>query len=52
LLGNDIYHPSATSREVASLAAHAELIERWKDPDVVPETVRRVREFLIAHTPH
>ncbi len=51
LLGNDVYHPSATSREVAALAAHAELVERWKDPETLPETVQRVREFLIAHTP-
>lgn len=51
LMGNDIYHPSATSREIVALAQHATLIERWKEPDAVPETVRRVREFLRAHTP-
>ncbi|HKP60125.1 MAG TPA: alpha/beta hydrolase [Polyangiales bacterium] len=51
LMGNDIYHPSATSREIAELATHAELVERWKDPEVLPTTVTRVREFLSTHTP-
>jgi pimeloyl-ACP methyl ester carboxylesterase len=51
LLGNDRYHPSVTSREIAELAPNAELVERWKEPDVVDQTVTRVREFLIRHTP-
>ena len=51
LLGNDLYHPAATSREIAALAPHAELIEHWKDPDVISETVAQVRAFLEAHTP-
>jgi pimeloyl-ACP methyl ester carboxylesterase len=51
LMGDDIYHPSATSRQIAALAPHAQLVERWKEAELVPETVRTVREFLIAHTP-
>ena len=51
LMGNDPYHPSETSREIAALAPRAELVERWKEPDVVGDTVQRVREFLRAHTP-
>ena len=51
LLGNDRYHPSVTSREIAELAPNAELIERWKEPDVVERTVARVREFLLRNTP-
>jgi pimeloyl-ACP methyl ester carboxylesterase len=51
LMGNDIYHPSAISREIAELAPQAELVERWKEPEIVPKTIARVREFLIAHTP-
>lgn len=51
LMGDDIYHPSAISREIVSLAPRAELIERWKDPESLPLAVRRVREFLIANTP-
>jgi pimeloyl-ACP methyl ester carboxylesterase len=51
LQGNDIYHPSDTSREIVELAPKAELVERWKDPEIVPETVARVREFLKKNTP-
>jgi pimeloyl-ACP methyl ester carboxylesterase len=51
LLGNDRYHPSVTSREIAELAPNAELVERWKEPDVVAQTIARVRAFLIRHTP-
>jgi pimeloyl-ACP methyl ester carboxylesterase len=51
LMGNDLYHPETVSREIAALAPNAELVERWKDPDVVADTVKRVRAFLEAHTP-
>jgi pimeloyl-ACP methyl ester carboxylesterase len=50
LLGNDVYHPSGISREVAQLAPSARLIERWKDADVMPDTVNSVREFLLSNT--
>ena len=51
LLGNDRYHPAVTSREIVQLAANAELIERWKEPEVIDATVARVRSFLTVHTP-
>lgn len=51
LLGNDVYHPSETSREIAQLAPQAELIEQWKEGPAVQAAVHRVREFLKAHTP-
>lgn len=51
LMGNDLYHPAETSREVVELAPDAELVERWKEPEVVADAVRRVREFLRRHTP-
>lgn len=51
LMGDDLYHPQRTSREIAELAPNAELVERWKDEEVVPQTVARVRAFLDAHTP-
>jgi pimeloyl-ACP methyl ester carboxylesterase len=51
LMGNDLYHPSVTSREIAELAPNAELVERWKEPDVIEQTIARVRSFLTAHTP-
>ncbi len=46
LMGDDAYHPQATSREVAKLARNAELIERWKEPENVEAGFARVREFL------
>jgi pimeloyl-ACP methyl ester carboxylesterase len=49
LAGDDLYHPAPISREIASLAPNAELIESWKTPDAIPATVKRVREFLKAH---
>jgi pimeloyl-ACP methyl ester carboxylesterase len=51
LLGNDDYHPSETSEEIAKLAPNAEIIRKWKEPEAVPGTVERVREFLKAHQP-
>ena len=51
LLGNDRYHPSVTSREIVELAPNAELVEHWKEPEVVEQTVERVRSFLALHTP-
>jgi pimeloyl-ACP methyl ester carboxylesterase len=52
LMGNDLYHPAVTSREIVELAPNAELIEEWKAPeDVVATTVARVRSFLQQHTP-
>jgi pimeloyl-ACP methyl ester carboxylesterase len=51
LMGNDVYHPEETSREIAALAPNAELIERWKEPETTPAAVARVIEFLKSHTP-
>jgi pimeloyl-ACP methyl ester carboxylesterase len=51
LMGNDVYHPSEISREIATLAPNARLIERWKDADVLADTVKSVREFLLTNTP-
>ena len=51
LCGNDDYHPKETSKEIAALAPNAELIEHWKASDVIGATVKRVREFLLSHTP-
>lgn len=51
LMGNDLYHPSATSREIVQLAPHAELVEHWKEPEHVGPAVERVRAFLEQHTP-
>ena len=49
LLGNDEYHPSVASREIAARAPRATLIERWKDPADVPAARQAVDDFLAAH---
>jgi len=51
LAGNDPHHPLETSRELAAIAPNVEFVERWKEPELVPETIERVRAFLKAHTP-
>jgi pimeloyl-ACP methyl ester carboxylesterase len=51
LMGADLYHPTPISREIAELAPNAELVESWKEPDVLTQTVERVRSFLRQHTP-
>ncbi len=51
LLGNDLYHPEATSREVVALAPHATLIERWKEPEHQAAAKAAIEQFLAAHTP-
>jgi pimeloyl-ACP methyl ester carboxylesterase len=49
LLGNDEYHPSELSRAIVELAPDAELVERWKEPELVDDVDRRVLDFLAAH---
>jgi pimeloyl-ACP methyl ester carboxylesterase len=51
LAGDDNFHPTATAQEIAALAPRAELLLTWKTPDVVGETVRRVRTFLRENSP-
>ncbi|MBV8139066.1 MAG: alpha/beta hydrolase [Deltaproteobacteria bacterium] len=51
LMGSDDYHPTPTSEEIASLAPNATLVREWKTPELIPQTVKRVREFLKSHTP-
>ena len=48
LLGNDLYHPESTSRELADLAPNARLVEDWKSsPD---ETAQTALAFLREHS--
>lgn len=51
LLGNDLYHPEATSREIVALAPNATLIERWKEPEHQAAAKTAIERFLAAHTP-
>jgi pimeloyl-ACP methyl ester carboxylesterase len=49
LYGSDRAHPRGVSAEVGQLLPNVEIIERWRDPDVVPEVTERMRAFLRAH---
>ena len=51
LRGNDDYHPSETSEEIATIAPNAEIVHEWKTPATVGRTVERVLAFLKRHTP-
>jgi pimeloyl-ACP methyl ester carboxylesterase len=51
MMGDDLYHPQSTSREIASLAPRATLVERWKDDDVLPDTDATIKRFLAEHGP-
>jgi pimeloyl-ACP methyl ester carboxylesterase len=49
-MGDDIYHPQSTSRELAALAPNATLIEQWKDDELLATTDATIKEFLAAHS--
>ncbi len=51
MMGDDLYHPRSTSREIASLAPRATLVERWKDDDVLADTDATIKRFLAEHGP-
>jgi pimeloyl-ACP methyl ester carboxylesterase len=51
LLGNDMYHPEATSRDIVALAPNATLIERWKEPEHQAAAKAAIEKFLATHTP-
>ncbi|HYB92279.1 MAG TPA: alpha/beta hydrolase [Candidatus Binataceae bacterium] len=51
LMGSDDYHPTPISEEIAALAPNAQLLRDWKTPELIAQTVKRVREFLASHTP-
>jgi pimeloyl-ACP methyl ester carboxylesterase len=51
LPGNDRPHPHEVGVEVADLAPNSERRDPWKAPELLPETVTRIRAFLKQHTP-
>jgi pimeloyl-ACP methyl ester carboxylesterase len=50
LMGDDLYHPQSTSRRIGELAMNAQLIEEWKSPDKIADTVSQCLAFLKANT--
>jgi pimeloyl-ACP methyl ester carboxylesterase len=51
LHGNDRAHPKGVSIEVGSLLPNVEIVERWRDEDVVPEVTEKMRTFLKRNVP-
>jgi pimeloyl-ACP methyl ester carboxylesterase len=49
LRGNDVYHPTSISEEIARIAPNAELVKDWKTGDDLSRAVARVRSFLAEH---
>ena len=50
-MGNDVYHPQSTSREIAALAPDVTFIEHWKEDECLPATDAAIKNFLANHTP-
>jgi pimeloyl-ACP methyl ester carboxylesterase len=48
--GNDLVHPAVVSDELAR-APNVEILAPWKSVALREDAMRRVREFLIRHTP-
>ncbi len=51
LLGNDLYHPEASSRRLAELAPNATLVEHWKEAPYHAAAMAEMEQFLARHTP-
>lgn len=49
LLGNDLYHPESSSRDLAALAPNATLVEHWKEPEHHDAARKAIEEFLAEH---
>jgi pimeloyl-ACP methyl ester carboxylesterase len=50
-MGNDLYHPQATSRRIAELGADVTFVESWKDGEPLAAFDGIARRFLERHTP-
>lgn len=49
--GSDTPHPAETSAEIEALAPNLEVQRDWKGPEHLAESIRRVTDFLVRHTP-
>ena len=50
-MGDDVYHPQSTSREIAALAPDVVFLEHWKDEGSLPAADAAIKNFLAGHTP-
>jgi pimeloyl-ACP methyl ester carboxylesterase len=49
-MGNDMYHPESTSRDVAAHGRNVTFVERWKDGDALAEFDMIAQRFLAANS--
>jgi pimeloyl-ACP methyl ester carboxylesterase len=49
LQGDDEFHPSSVSRNLATIVPSASLVERWKDPVDTPAADTAIKQFLATH---
>ena len=49
--GGDDFHPRAVAEEIVALAPDAELLSPWGGDEHRGNTLNRVRDFFVAHTP-
>ena len=50
LRGNDLYHPTTISEEIARIAPRAELVTSWKEGDDLVRAAARIKAFFTLHT--
>jgi pimeloyl-ACP methyl ester carboxylesterase len=49
MAGADAAHPREVAVEMHDLLPNSEYVDEWKTPELVPETTKRIREFLQRH---
>ena len=49
--GSDLYHPAATSRELAQLAPHVEVFDHWREPARLEALHMTILRFLSVAAP-
>jgi pimeloyl-ACP methyl ester carboxylesterase len=49
LAGVDIYHPTGTAKEIASLAPNATYVDQWRDEHYSPSVDAQIEGFLASH---
>ena len=50
-MGDDLYHPSSISRQLADVVPHARLVEEWKQGTALVAIDDIIKRFLAEHTP-
>lgn len=50
-MGNDLYHPQSTSRQLADAMPNGRLVEEWKEGDALAQIDATIKSFLAEHTP-